>query len=165
MSRQLGAIHYAANSRYELQRTFNFEVVISGLPEDVTLNVVSFPLPQLSNPGIAVSYGNSKMYIPGQAEYQQGEFVVNDAIGADIERLLNDWRRDVYDEETDEIGLFDNYAKQGMIYHWAPNGTMVRKWKLLYVWPEEVNYGALSNETSDKKTISMTLRYVKAVRQ
>lgn len=161
---QISAMHMTASERFEIQRAFNFEVVISGLSEDITLNVVRFPLPNIQTPAIVVSHGNTDAFFAGRAQWDSGELVVRDTIGADIEAQINEWHRMVYNVYTDQIGWAYQYQKTGIVYQYAPDGTHARKWKLLGLWPEMVNYGQLDQESSDKKTISMTLRYNKAFR-
>jgi hypothetical protein len=161
---QLSAMHLSSSRRYEVQRTYNFEVVISGLSEDITLNVIRFPLPNLSTPAITLSHGNTDAFVAGRAQWDAGELTIRDTIGADIEAQINTWRRMVYNENTDQIGWAADYQKEAIVYQYSPDGTVSRKWKLFGVWPEAVNFGQLDMETSDKKTIAMTLRYNKALR-
>jgi len=160
----LGPMHLSNNRTYEIQRTNHFEVQISGLPIDVTLTVESFPLPNISTPAIELAHGNSKVKVAGQAEFEDGELVVKDAIGADIEKIIHNWHKQVYDPTTDRLGWAADYKKNATVYQYGPDGTYIRSWKLIGVWPSAVNYGEMSYDGSDKKTISITLSYDKAYR-
>jgi hypothetical protein len=111
MPKTLGPMHLSANKRYEVQRTNHFEVQIAGMGDDITLNVESFPLPSISTPAIEISHGNSKVKVAGQAEFDDGELVLRDAITADVEKQISDWHKKVYDPQTDKIGWAADYKR------------------------------------------------------
>ena len=161
---QLSAMHLSNNRRYEIQRVFNFDVTISGLGDDVTLNVIRCNLPEISTPAIEVPHGNTNAYFAGRVQWGTSEIVVRDTIGADIEAQLNAWRRMVYNEWTDEIGWAADYQKEGLIKQYSPDGSVVRMWRLSGLWPETVNFGTLDMESSEKKVISMTMKFQRAYR-
>lgn len=163
MPQTLGAMHLSATKKYEIQRTNNFEVQIDGLGSDITLLVQSCPLPTISNEAIEVNYGNSKVKVAGKANFDDIEISVLDAIGVDTEMKLWEWRKKVYDPETDKIGFAQDYKKSGRIYQYAPDGTYLRTWKIIGAFPTTMNLGELSYENSDKKTISMTISIDKAI--
>ena len=158
----LSPMHLSNNKTYEVQRTNNFEVQIDGLSQRVTLAVQSCPLPTVSNDPIELSFGNSKVKVAGQASYEDVELTVLDLIGADIEKVLSEWRKQVYDPETDKIGFAEDYKRNGKIYQYAPDGSHVRTWKIIGAWPTNLNPGDMNYEGSDKKVISMTLSIDKA---
>lgn len=162
MDKNLGPMHMSNTREYEMQRTNNFEVRIDGLGEDVTLCVESCPLPTISNDPIELGYGNSKVKVAGQASFDDIEIVVKDAIGYDTEMKLWNWRKKVYDPETDKIGWAADYKKQGIIYQYSPDGSIERNWKIIGCWPTNINPGEMNYDGSDKKTISMTLSIDKA---
>lgn len=162
MPRSLGAMHLSNSKSFEIQRTNHFEVQIQGFGEEITLLVESFPLPKISNSPIELSYGNSKVKVAGQASLEDGELVIKDAIGVDTEKKIYDWHRQVYNPETDRIGWAADYKRQVTVFQYAPDGTFIRTWKVLGAWPSNVNYGDMTNEGGDKKTVSVTLSFDKA---
>ena len=164
MPKALGPMHLSNTRDYEAQRSNNFEVTFAGLGDDITLNVISFPLPTITNTPLEISHGNSKVKVAGQTEYEAGELVIRDGIGADVEGQLVEWRRKVYKAETDQIGYAADYKQNATIYEFAPDGSHVRTWKLLGCWPSSLNPGELSNESSDIKQITCTVEYDKAYR-
>ena len=162
--------HMSAQSAYEVQRTNNFAVYIdmghdsrttsnnSFLTGDlITLAVESCPLPDISNPTIELAYQNSKVKVAGQAEFGDIELVVKDFITTDVERLLWDWRLQVYNPQTGQVGWAEHYKKNGYISQYAPDGTHERSWRLVGLWPQNLGLGDLNYDGGDKKTISMTL--------
>lgn len=158
----LGAMHLSNNKNYEVQRTNNFEVVIDGLGQDVTLSVQVCPFPSESNEVIELSYGNSKVKVAGQAAIEDIEIQCLDYIGLDTEAKLAEWRKQVYNPETDKIGWAADYKRNGYVHQYAPDGTHTRTWKIIGVWPSAFNPGENNQEGSDKKMMSLTLSVDKA---
>lgn len=158
----LSPMHLSNSRPYEIQRSNNFEIVFEGLSQDIMLNAVSLPFPEISNSPLEISHGNSKVKVAGQAEFSEGEFVVRDAIEADTEGQLWAWRAKVYDPETDKIGFAADYKRNGTAYQYAPDGSIVRTWKLIGCWPTSFNAGEMNNEDNSLKNISMNISYDKA---
>ena len=170
----LGASHLASDG-YEVQRTNNFEITISGIgeitgdmshPDTITLAVESGFLPSEDNSVQALNYGNTHVKVAGTVTYTGGSLVVKDIISEneDIEAIIVAWRKAVYNPETDQIGLAFNYKKEGTIIQYAPDGSMERVWKLQGVWPKSVNYGTLDYGSGGSiKTIEVGIEYDKAM--
>ena len=162
--------HMSAQSAYEVQRQNNFAVYIDMgknsrttsnnkfLTGDlITLAVDSCPLPDISNPTIELAYQNSKVKVAGAAEFGDIDLTVKDFITTDVERLLWDWRLQVYNPQTGQVGWAEYYKKNGYISQYAPDGTHERSWRLVGLWPQNLGLGDLNYDGGDKKTISMTL--------
>lgn len=160
----LGAMHLSNTSTYETQRTNNFELVISGLGDEVTLSVSSTSLPTTGNEPIELSFGNSKVKVAGQATVDDASVVVKDVIGADIDSILSEWREQVYDPSTDKIGFAKDYKRQAYLYQYAPDGSHMRPWKLVGCWPSSYESSEFNYEGADKKEITLTLSVDKAYR-
>lgn len=166
MPKTLGPFHMANAREYEVQRTNNFEVQIVDVGGDtLTFAVESTNIPNISNPAIEIPHGNAKIKVAGPVEYEDLTIEVKDFIIADTEKIINDWQRQVYDPVTDAIGFAADYKKTGYLYEFAPDGSNVRTWVLKGVWPNDVDYGQLSQDGGDKKMISMTLSVDKAYRE
>lgn len=169
----LGASHYTTET-WELQRTNNFEIQIAGLDRIVgagsanllTLAVQSAQLPSEQSNDVQVHYGNMLVHVAGTTTYGgTNQIVVNDAIQEDIENIIVQWRKTVYDPETDQVGLAYNYKMDARLIQYAPDGSRERVWKLQGVFPMGVEYGSLDYTSQGAvKQISMTLSYDKAVR-
>lgn len=162
----LGPSHFSSEN-WELQRTNNFEISISGVGESerlLTLAVASGFLPDEGNDPIDVSYGNTKVSVAGVfSGATDGSISIRDVIQKDVEALIEEWRYTVYNKDTDAIGMAFDYKKQARIVQYAPDGSHERTWKLEGVWPSRVNYGTLDYESNDVKKIELTLRYDKAI--
>ena len=176
----MGASHLASDG-YEVQRTNNFEIILSGLGEitgnasdtrTIKLAIESGFLPSEENTVQELNYFNTNIKVAGTATYSGGSIVVKDIIsqGSDIESIIVAWRKAVYDPTpnsatTDRIGLAFNYKTDARVVQYAPDGSMERTWKLLGVWPSSVNYGNLEYGSGGSiKTIEIALQYDKAIR-
>lgn len=160
----LGASHLASQG-FEVQRTNNFEIQIDNVTKvrPLILAVVSGFLPNESNEVISLNYGNTTITVAGKANANgSGSLVVRDLVQEDIEQVIDEWRKTVYDKETDAIGFAADYKKPAYVTQYAPDGTLLRIWNLEGVWPSAVDYGQISYESPGVKTINITLQYDKA---
>ncbi len=160
----LGASHLASQG-FEVQRTNNFEIQIDNVSKvrPLILAVVSGFLPNESNEVISLNYGNTTITVAGKANANgSGSLVVRDLVQEDIEQVIDEWRKTVYDKETDAIGFAADYKKPAYVTQYAPDGTLLRVWNLEGVWPSAVDYGQVSYESPGVKTINITLQYDKA---
>ncbi|WJZ23498.1 tail tube protein [Listeria phage LIS04] len=172
MREVISHMHLSANKRYEPQRTNNFQVTIYNLPggtsaaKELTMAVATFAKPNITNNPIEVAHGNSKVKFAGTTEFAGSETLeVIDYIGADIEKIVNNWHKQVYDPADDSIGFAADYKKKASVVEFAPDGTMERQWDLLGLFPTGVSYGdTLNHEGNEVKRIQITLSYDKARR-
>lgn len=179
MPTTLGASHLATEN-WEIQRTNNFEIAISeldtmigaGTSRIITLAIESGFLPSETSNVEVLNYGNSQVKVAGTTTYSNGQIVVKDAIQKDVEKIITEWRKRVYDPKgdvlgtKDAVGLAQDYKVDARVVQWAPDGSMLRTWRLEGVWPSGVEYGALDYTSQGaKKTVSITLEYDRAIRE
>ncbi len=163
-NKYLGARHLANTTVGELQRVNNFLVEIAGLPTTVSFLIKGFPLPSSENEVLEVKYGNSKIKLPGPISFSEGELTILDSIDLDTEKTISDWRAQVHNPQTDAIGLQINFKKDAVVTQFTPDGSIARQWKLEGVWPSAFKPGDLSNDSSDIKSMSVTLQWDRAYR-
>lgn len=160
----LGANHLASQG-WELQRKNTFEIIVAGIDNTerlLTMSVVSGDLPSENNQVIEVKYGNSSVKIAGPYSISNGTLVLRDFLEKDTEGMVERWRSQVYDKQTQGINFAFDYWKTARVVQAAPDGTNLRVWKLHGVWPSAVNYGSVSQNDPDVKEISITLEYNRA---
>jgi hypothetical protein len=162
--RNYDARHLSSRKDYQLQMTNWFEIQIDGISESITMLQNSMTLPDRSTPVVDIPFGNSHAKVAGQAEYADGTLEVNDAILVDTEKEIEAWQNQVYDPNTGKMGWVNQYKRDMILSQRGPDGTYIRQWKYEGVWPSAVNYGEMSNDSSDRKRISMTLSYDRAYR-
>lgn len=176
---QMGTYHMVNHSGFEPQRTNNFEVQIAGLNELInandekilisnageliTLSVASYSAPQINLGNIPISYGNNKVKFAGLPEFPDSTIVLNDYIGIDVEYIISKWQSCVYDPASQKIGLAVNYKKTAYLHEFDPAGTNVRSWKLLGVWPAQMQLGDFNQEGNAARQITLTLIYDQAI--
>ena len=161
---QLGASHLASQG-FEVQRTNNFEIQIDNVSNSriLTLAVVSAFLPTESNEVISLNYGNTTITVAGKTNFNNsGSLTIRDLVQQDVEQMLDDWRGQVTNKDTDAIGFAFDYKKPAKITQYAPDGTLLRSWDLEGCWPSSVDYGSVSYDSPGVKTVSITLQYDKA---
>lgn len=166
MPKTLGPYHMANNESFEVQRNNNFEVQIVDVGgDDLTFAVESSSLPSISNNVVELQYGNATVKVAGKVEFDDVSVEVKDFIGADIEQVVKDWQKQVYNPEDDSIGLAINYKREAYLYEFAPDGSNERQWTLKGVWPSSIEFGDMSYDDDGAKMISMTLSVDKAIRE
>lgn len=164
MANVLGASHLAS-AGWEVQRKNNFILSIPGVGESeqlLILAVLSCALPTESNEVITLNYGNTNVKVAGPANTEGGSMVVRDYLQKDVELVLDNWRKEVWNKDTDAIGFAANYKRQARVIQYAPDGSYERTWKIEGLWPSSIAYGDLSNDDGGVKTINVTLQYDKA---
>lgn len=158
-----------AKGAFEPQRTANWLIEIHDLPggdgdtDLIALSLETGFLPNFSNEEISLGYLNEYRYAAGKALFEAGELVVKDFVDRETAGALLRWSRQVYDPSTGQVGFAADYKKEAHILLFGPNGTKLRVWKLRGVWPQARNFGSLDMTSSEKVTITTTLRYDKAL--
>ncbi len=178
---QLGTYHMVQDERYEPQRVNNFELQITGLEglttvdrglslgsastvsEFITLSVATYSAPQINVTPITVSYGNNKIKFAGTPEFPDGQIVLNDYIGANIERILMAWQKLVYNPKTQAVGKAVDYKKTAYLHEFSPDGSIDRQWEIRGCWPSSINLGDFNQEGNAVRTVTLTLQYDNAV--
>lgn len=162
----LAATHLApAGGGYEPQRRYNWFLYLNGVAgaEQIRLSCQKAFLPDEQNDEIQLSFGNEKVYVAGQTTYATGNIVVNDMVDKDIYGLLRQWRLQVYDPTTGNIGLAAQYKKTARIVLVAPDTTSPRQYQLTGLWPMKISPGDLDYTSNSVIEISMTLRFDKSL--
>ena len=180
----LGTYHMVNNNAFEPQRTNNFEIQITGLDfldstvtdrdemelgsdsyrptnvtDIITLSVSSFSAPSIQISPIEIPYQNNTIKFAGKPSFGDCSVKVNDYIGLDVEYVLSQWQKMVYDYDTQEIGLASDYKKTAYMLEYDPSGNHVRSWELDGCWPSQLNLGELSHDGNSVKTVDMTITY------
>lgn len=182
----LGTYHLADNPQlYEPARTNNFEFIVTGIDrllyaglnadtasnsdyitngqEVLRLSVVSSTVPHFSLGVIDVKKGNNTMHAAGVPTFDNGTLVVNDYIGARTKSVLLAWQALAYDVQTEKVHRMSNYKKDCTLVELSPDGDIIRYWDMKGCWVSELSEGEFSSETNDKRTVSATIVYDKAI--
>lgn len=172
---EIGAYHLASQPHlYEIQRTNNFELLVYGLENLVSVGdykkinnaqevlriaVTETSVPHFSQSPITVKRGNSAIKYAGVPEFGSGTIVINDYIGASAQEVLLGWQNLSYDVKTEKVGLVSDYKKEARLVEYTPDYQKVRSWVLHGCWVSEISEGNFSSEGNDKRTITATIQY------
>jgi hypothetical protein len=163
MAIQLVADH-VGSQHWEPQRVNNAILHFSDLPgdEDLTLALSSFPLPKVTNGIIEVGYVNEKRKFAGLPTFDDLSVIYKDYVDKNTANILLRWRRLVYDPVTGVIGLKSQYAKDGWVELFAPNGEHSRFFDIIGAWPSGYDPGDIDLAGEDTVNITLTLTIDKA---
>lgn len=165
---------------YEIQRENNFEFVVSDIDsllragamgneenayitngqEVLRFSMVGAFLPTFSQEPIVIRRGNSVMKAAGIPTFKDGQITVNDYIGADTKSVLMAWQALSYNVKTEKVGRMSDYKKDCTLIEYTPDYTqIVRTWKLIGCWVQDIDGGQYTMESGGKKTITATIVY------
>ena len=172
----------AANVKnYEVQRTNNFEFVVTDLDnlkraggdtahgnitngqEVLRLSVVEANVPHFNQGIIEIKRGNTIMKAAGTPTFDAGSLRVNDYIGADTKSVLLAWQALSYDVTNEHVGQMADYKKNCTLVEYTPDYKMVRYWDLIGCWVSGISEDSFNFETNDKKTITATIQFDRAI--
>lgn len=179
---QQNAYHLAQSpNEYEIQRTNNFEFVVTQLDnlvragslgvesssridsdqaqEVLRISNVSAPIPHFNQGTIEVKKGNSTIKFAGVPTFSAGTVKFNDYIGADTKAMLMAWQNLSYNVRTQKVGLASDYKKEAWLIEYSPDYQQVRKWILHGCWVSSLSEDGYDNESNNKNTISCTIEY------
>ena len=180
-----GTYHLAANpNMFEVQRENNFEFIVTDIDgivragmegteddivrilknaqEVISLSVVRTSVPHFTQGTIEVKRGNSTLKYAGNPQFPTGSLEVNDFIGADTKSVLQAWQNLSYNVRTEKVGLASEYKKDCYLVEYAPDGQVVRQWRMHGCWISGLSEGDYNAEANGKKTIQATIEYDRA---
>lgn len=145
---RMSAGHLASQGgSFEPQRKFDFEVQIFGIPGSnvVTLSVASFTPPSYASEVIELPYLNQVVKVAGQTKASQGTLMCRDFVDQQTFSNLMQWRKQVLDTSTHNIGRAATYKKKGDVVLIAPDQAGERRVKMTGLWPVEVKPGQVDH--------------------
>ena len=161
----LNALHAnhlgATDGGFELQRSNNAMLFIVGLEGNgrdiLSLSLASFPLPKESSNAVEVNFLNEKRKFAGAVTYEDLSIIFNDYVDQETAKILYQWRYLVKDPVTGKVGNKRDYAKEGRIVKYGPDGGSDREYTLMGVWPMTLDGGDIDFSGDDAVKINMTL--------
>ena len=166
MAEFLSADHIAAQAgAFEPQRKNNFTLVFDFNQRIYQQALHSFQLPKESNAPIAVKYGNEERKVAGVAQYEALTLVLKDYADQPAMAAIIEWRRTVYEPSTGVIHLAKEYKKQGQVKMMAPDGTLIRSWKLIGMWPSSADPGDGAMDENTQNLVTAKIEIDKAIEE
>jgi hypothetical protein len=153
---------------YEPQRTngallYVTNIGAGGIDEVLTLSLKTFALPKVTNNPQMAQYLNEKRKFAGMPEWDDLPITFHDYVDLKTLTTLLAWRNQVYDPRTGKVGLKSQYAKNGFIKCFAPNGDFERQWDLIGIWPSNLDPGEIDMQGEDFVTITCNFVIDKAI--
>jgi hypothetical protein len=146
----------------EVQRTSHFKIAIEGFDEEFLLHVRTANLMDKSFQQIETPFFNDRVKQAGTRSFADMSVEVHDAIGPDVERRIHEWQEQIMNSNTGFMGYAADYKRSAKITEYNINGEIRSVYQYEGVWPMRVDYGSLSREDVNKKSVSMTLSYDRA---
>ena len=137
----------AAGGAFEPQRQSNFMLSLeppgggTGNRNALQLSLQAFPLPKYEIVIGTTRYVNEERKWAANVTYQNLQATFKDYVDTSTASILYTWSLLVFNPENGQIGLASQYKSQGTVQLFAPNGSSVRSWDLLGVWPSNFNFG------------------------
>jgi len=164
----MGADHIAqggGEGKYEPQRPFNFQLVLSDVPGDkeIKLSVLSFSVPNISNEPIVIPYLNEDRKVAGAVTFETANLVCVDYIDPNTLDFLQQWRDLVYagNEDGDGgVGKASDYKKDGDLQMFGPDAldSSKRSWKMIGLWPQSLQHGEFNmGSRTEYKQVTLIL--------
>ena len=164
------AAHFATRSEFEVQRTNHFEVVLdlsdilkddpngAGASEHIRLSTKSIGTPKVSAEAISLKHGNDTVKVAAAPTYEDLTLTVHDTLGKDQVALLQAWFNKVFDRKTKLMGRVSAYKTSGILYMYAPDGSVTRQWGLEGIWPKGFGMGTeFSYDSNETMTVTLDL--------
>ena len=74
------------------------------------------------------------------------------------------WQALAYDVMTDKVKLAANYKKDITLFEFTPDYSKeIRHWEIKGAWISNITEPEFSNETNEKKTVTATIVYDRAI--
>lgn len=181
---QYGAYHLSDNADlYEVMRDNNFEFIVTDIDNLVRVggdatdsndiitnaqNTLKFSvnrasIPMFTQDIITINRGNSVMKAAGKPNFADGSIEVHDYIGADTKSVLMAWQNLSYNVLTERVGRMSDYKKTCYLIEYTPDYRIVRTWKIYGAWVSGLSEGEFNMDDGNKKTITATITFDKAV--
>ena len=184
-----GTYHLADNPQlYEPSRSNNFEFIVTDIDnliyagvdkatateqdyitngqEVLRVSVLSSSVPHFTLSKIEIKRGNNTIKYAGTPTFDDGTLVLNDYIGARTKDILLAWQALAYDVTTEKVNRATAYKKDCTLVEYSPDyDEVIRTWTLKGCWISGLSEGEFSNENNEKRQVTATIVYDKAIPQ
>jgi hypothetical protein len=112
---------------------------------------------------VEIPYMNTSTYIAGRSVWSTIDIEFIDVIGPSTSQKVMDWIRECIEHSTGRMGYAVNYKKQIELKMLDPTGQPIEHWTLEGAFPTNANFGDLDMSSDDLATVSMTIRFDRAI--
>ena len=151
--------------------TNNFEVRIYGTTEEaqtdnsqlLTLSTRDIGEIVEEQDVITVHYGNGLIKFPSKVSFSDVDWTLNCYCTPSVLTALREWRKQVYDPDTEKMGLPTNYMRTAYFIKYDGQGNVRDVIKAPGVWCRGLKNGAMNQEGGEIVQVGVTLVISKAV--
>lgn len=167
---------------YEPQRSNNFDFIVTGLDniiragtngdeagavivnaqETLRIAVNSAFVPHFTQEILSLNRGNDTIKYAGKITFPEGQFIINDYIGADTKSILMAWQNLSGNVKTEKVGHASDYKKDAYLVEYTPDYTTVRRWVLKGCWISGISEGEYNHDNNELRKVTATIQYDKA---
>lgn len=119
--------------------------------------------PGLTVGDVAIPYMNTETHVAGRATWNTIGITFIDPIGPSASQKVMEWVRQCIEHSTGRMGYATNYKKQLVLKMLDPAGIPVEKWVLYGCFITSAEFGDLDTGGEDLATVSITVRYDRAI--
>ena len=112
---------------------------------------------------ITVHYGNGIIKFPAKVTFQDVDWTLNCYCDPNVLEPLRQWRNDVYNAETEKMGLPSQYMRTAYFIRYDGAGGVRDVIKCPGVWIAGLKNGAMAQEGGQVVQVSVTLVISKAI--
>ena len=169
----MGTNHVLGVDNYVPLTTNNFEIKIfntgansggvSGPMKTLTLSTAEIGEIAEEQDVITVHYGNGQIKFPSKVSFSDVDWTLNCYATPDTLGSLIDWRKEVYNPDTELMGLPTQYMRTAYFIRYTGNGQLAYALKAPGVWCRSLKYGAMNQEGGQIVQVSVTLVISKAI--
>lgn len=168
---QLGTNHMLGLDNYTPLTTNNFEIRIFGNDgSDPTSNadLLTLSTDEIGSFGeeqdaITVHYGNGVIKFPSKVTFKEVDWTLNCYCEPNVLDALRAWRQQVYDAETQKMGLPSQYMRQVYFIRYDGQGNPRDVIRCPGTWIKGIDYGDMNQTGGDVVKVRTTLVISRAI--
>lgn len=154
---KLGTNHMLGIDNFVPLTTNNFEIRIYDMNGEspaefsdlLTLSTDEVGSVQEEQDSIVVHYGNGLIKFPSKVTYSDVEWTLNCYCEPNVLQALREWRRKVYDPETEKMGLPSEYMRQVFFIKYDGQGNVRDVIRCPGTWIGALDNGSMSQAGGD----------------
>lgn len=112
---------------------------------------------------ITVHYGNGMIKFPSKVSFTDVDWTLNCYCTPSVLDALRDWRKQVFDPDTERMGLPTEYMRTAYFIRYDGAGNMRHALKAPGVWCRGIKYGQMNQEGGQIVQVAVTLVISKAM--
>lgn len=167
----MGTNHMLGIDNYVPLTTNNFEVRVYNMdgstPTEfsdlLTLSTDEVGAIQEEQDSIVVHYANGVIKFPSKVTFADTEWTLNCYCSPNVLEQLREWRRQVYDPDTERMGLPSEYMKQVYFIKYDGQGNPRDVIKCPGTWIGALNNGSMNQTGGEVVKVSVPLVISRAI--